>query len=44
MVPVFDQGSLVNVKEKGHNPMVDEGESHSIIQFGSVGLRYGNGP
>ena len=44
MVPVFDQGSLVNVKGKGHNPMVDEGESHSIIQFAGVGLRYGNEP
>jgi cell division transport system ATP-binding protein len=44
VVPVFDQRSLVNMKQKGHNAMVDEGESHSIIQFEGVGLRCGNGP
>jgi hypothetical protein len=43
-VPVFDQRSPVNAKEKGQNAMVAKDESHSIIQFEGVSLRYGNGP
>jgi hypothetical protein len=43
-VPVFDQRSLVNVKEKRQNRRVTEDESHSIIPFEGPNLRYGNGP
>lgn len=41
---MFDQRFLVNGKEKGDNAGVAEGESHSIMQFESMGLRHGNGP
>jgi ATPase subunit of ABC transporter with duplicated ATPase domains len=42
-VPVLDQRSLVNVKEKRENALVAEGGSHSIIQFEGLNIRYGNG-
>jgi hypothetical protein len=43
-VPVFDQRSLVNVKEKRQNRRMAEDKSHSIIPSEGPNLRYGNGP